>query len=78
AFKHPTGTALTISASLAQIGEFSFILASLGVSLKLMPKEAQDLVLAGAILSILFNPLVFIGFEKLRPFIERKLGAKQS
>ncbi|RBO94988.1 YbaL family putative K(+) efflux transporter [Pseudochrobactrum asaccharolyticum] len=78
AFKHPTGTALTISASLAQIGEFSFILAGLGVSLKLMPKEAQDLVLAGAILSILFNPLVFIGFEKLRPFIERKLGAKQS
>lgn len=78
AFKHPTGTALTISASLAQIGEFSFILASLGVSLKLMPKEAQDLVLAGAILSILFNPLVFIGFEKLRPFIERKLSGKLS
>jgi len=78
AFKHPTGTALTISASLAQIGEFSFILAGLGVSLKIMPPEARDLVLAGAILSILCNPLVFIGFEKLRPFIERKLGAKQS
>ena len=78
AFKHPTGTALTISASLAQIGEFSFILAGLGVSLKIMPPEARDLVLAGAILSILCNPLVFIGFEKLRPFIERKLGVKQS
>ncbi|WP_022709856.1 YbaL family putative K(+) efflux transporter [Pseudochrobactrum sp. AO18b] len=78
AFKHPTGTALTISASLAQIGEFSFILAGLGVSLKIMPPEARDLVLAGAILSILCNPLVFIGFEKLRPFIERKPGAKQS
>lgn len=78
AFKHPSGTALTISASLAQIGEFSFILAGLGVSLKIMPPEARDLVLAGAILSILCNPLVFIGFEKLRPFIERKLGAKQS
>ena len=78
AFKHPTGTALTISASLAQIGEFSFILAGLGVSLKLMPPEARDLVLAGAILSILCNPLVFIGFEKLRPFIESKLNPKQS
>ncbi len=72
AFKHPAGTALTISASLAQIGEFSFILAGLGVSLKLMPPEARDLVLAGAILSILFNPLIFIGFERLRPYIERK------
>ena len=78
AFKHPTGTALTISASLAQIGEFSFILAGLGVSLKLMLPEARDLVLAGAILSILCNPLVFIGFEKLRPFIESKLNPKQS
>lgn len=78
AFKHPTGTALTISASLAQIGEFSFILAGLGVSLQLMPPEARDLILAGAILSILFNPLVFIGFEKARPFIEKKLGVKQS
>ena len=77
AFKHPTGTALTISASLAQIGEFSFILAGLGVSLKILPPEARDLVLAGAILSILCNPLVFLGFEKLRPVIESKLGAKQ-
>ncbi|MDR0253953.1 MAG: Kef family K(+) transporter [Brucellaceae bacterium] len=77
AFKHPTGTALTISASLAQIGEFSFILAGLGVSLKILPPEARDLVLAGAILSILCNPLIFLGFEKLRPIIESKLGAKQ-
>lgn len=78
AFRYPAGTSLTISASLAQIGEFSFILAGLGVSLKLLPPEARDLVLAGAILSILCNPLVFIGFEKLRPFIESKLYGKQS
>ncbi len=52
-------TALTISASLAQIGEFSFILAGLGLSLKIMPQMAHDLVLAGALLSIVANPLLF-------------------
>ena len=52
-------TAATISASLAQIGEFSFILATLGVGLKLFPPEARDLILAGAIISIMLNPLVF-------------------
>ena len=52
-------TAITISASLAQIGEFSFILAALGVSLKLLPQEAYDLILAAAIVSIMLNPLVF-------------------
>lgn len=51
-FGHPTSTALVISASLAQIGEFSFILAGLGVSLKLMPQQGLDLILAGAILSM--------------------------
>jgi CPA2 family monovalent cation:H+ antiporter-2 len=51
--------ALTVAASLAQIGEFSFILIGLGVSLKLMSSEARDLVLAGAILSIMLNPLLF-------------------
>lgn len=60
AFGKATSTALTISASLAQIGEFSFILASLGVSYKLLPKEGYDLILAGAILSILINPLLFV------------------
>jgi monovalent cation:H+ antiporter-2, CPA2 family len=59
-FKHPTMTALTISASLAQIGEFSFILASLGVSLGLMPERGRDLVLAGAIVSIMLNPVMFV------------------
>ncbi|MGO3931945.1 YbaL family putative K(+) efflux transporter [Rhodopseudomonas pseudopalustris] len=58
-FGHPNMTALTISASLAQIGEFSFILANLGVSLALLPERGRDLVLAGAIISILLNPLMF-------------------
>jgi CPA2 family monovalent cation:H+ antiporter-2 len=58
-FKHPGSTALTIAASLAQIGEFSFILAGLGVDLKLLPEQGRDLVLAGAILSILVNPFLF-------------------
>ncbi|TXL70993.1 Kef family K(+) transporter [Vineibacter terrae] len=72
AFRHPMGTALTIAASLAQIGEFSFILAGLGVSLKLLPKEGQDLILAGAILSILANPLIFIAADRLGPRLERR------
>jgi CPA2 family monovalent cation:H+ antiporter-2 len=58
-FGHPTQTALTISVSLAQIGEFSFILAGLGVTLGVLTGEARDLVLAGAIISILLNPLLF-------------------
>jgi CPA2 family monovalent cation:H+ antiporter-2 len=67
AFGHPNTTALTISASLAQIGEFSFILIGLGISLSLVPNEARDLVLAGAIISIVLNPLVFALVERLRP-----------
>jgi monovalent cation:H+ antiporter-2, CPA2 family len=56
---HPSRTALTISASLAQIGEFSFILAGLGVALGALPADARDLILAGAIISILLNPILF-------------------
>ncbi|MBN8845648.1 MAG: Kef family K(+) transporter [Sphingomonadales bacterium] len=59
AFGHPNQTAMTVAVSLAQIGEFSFILAGLGVALKVMPEEARDLILAGSILSILFNPIFF-------------------
>ncbi|MDB4887109.1 MAG: putative potassium/hydrogen antiporter [Gemmatimonadetes bacterium] len=59
AFRYPLHTALHISASLAQIGEFSFILAALGVSLKLLPPEAQSLIVAGALLSITLNPIAF-------------------
>ena len=74
AFRHPLSTALTISASLAQIGEFSFILATLGVSLDLMPERARDLILAGAILSILANPLAFALLDRLRPWLEAREG----
>jgi CPA2 family monovalent cation:H+ antiporter-2 len=59
AFRYPVRTALTISASLAQIGEFSFILAALAVSLNLLPPEGQSLIVAGALLSISLNPLAF-------------------
>lgn len=65
AFRHPLRTALTISASLAQIGEFSFILAELGVKLELLPESARALILAGAILSILINPLMFAAADAI-------------
>jgi monovalent cation:H+ antiporter-2, CPA2 family len=54
-----------ISATLAQIGEFSFILAELGVALNLLPNEGRDLILAGAIISIMLNPLIFAAVDKL-------------
>ena len=63
-FGHSRRTALTISVSLAQIGEFAFILAGLGISLGLLSEHGRNLVLAGAILSIMFNPLLFTLLEK--------------
>ncbi|MDH5552809.1 MAG: NAD-binding protein, partial [Nitrosomonas sp.] len=57
--RYPINTALTVAASLGQIGEFSFILAGLGLSLGLMPAEGLSLVLAGAIIAIAFNPIAF-------------------
>jgi CPA2 family monovalent cation:H+ antiporter-2 len=71
-FHYPLKTALTVSASLAQIGEFSFILAGLGVSLKLLPVEGQNLILAGALISIALNPLVFAGIKPLQSWIESR------
>ncbi len=67
--RYPLNTALTVSASLAQIGEFSFILAALGVSLELLPVEAQSLILAGAIISIALNPLVFASIAPLQSWV---------
>jgi CPA2 family monovalent cation:H+ antiporter-2 len=69
AFGHPTGTALSISASLAQIGEFSFILAGLGVTNGMLPAEGRDLILAGAIISILINPLLVAATERRRAHV---------
>ncbi|UEM38446.1 YbaL family putative K(+) efflux transporter [Pectobacterium aquaticum] len=63
-FGHSKRTALTISASLAQIGEFAFILAGLGIVLGLLSEEGRNLVLAGAILSIMINPLLFTLLER--------------
>lgn len=64
-FGHDRHTALTISASLAQIGEFSFILLGLGITLGLLPTQARDIVLAGAIFSILINPFLFAWLDRL-------------
>lgn len=71
AFRYPVNTALTVSASLAQIGEFSFILVGLGVTLGLLPKEGQSLVLSGALLSITLNPLVFKTIDPLLAWLRR-------
>ena len=65
ALGYPGSTAFTVSASLAQIGEFSFILAGLGVALGLLPPQGRDLILAGALLSITLNPLVFRGLHRI-------------
>lgn len=69
ALRKPLSTGLTIAVSLAQIGEFSFILASLGVSLGLMPEVGRDLILAGAIIAILLNPLLFSLLDRLQPWL---------
>ncbi|WP_395676433.1 cation:proton antiporter [Inquilinus sp.] len=62
---YPKTTALTVAASLAQIGEFSFILAGLGLSMGLLPPEGRDLILAGALISITLNPLAFAAVDRL-------------
>ena len=71
-FRYPLNTALTVSAGLAQIGEFSFILAALGLSLGMLPGEARSLILAAAIISIAVNPLVFRAIEPLQEWIRAK------
>jgi CPA2 family monovalent cation:H+ antiporter-2 len=71
AFRYTMNTALTVSASLAQIGEFSFILAGMGVSLGLLPEKGQDLILAAAIVSIAANHLVFAAIEPTQSWIRK-------
>ena len=68
-FRYPLNTALIVGASLAQIGEFSFILAGMGVALGLMPAEGQSLVLAGALISIAANSALFTVIEPVRRWI---------
>lgn len=72
ALGRPVATASTVSASLAQIGEFSFILAALGVTLGLLPDAGKDLIIAGALLSITLNPLVFTAFDGLAAWLQRR------
>ncbi len=72
AFRYPLNTALTVSASLAQIGEFSFILVGLGVVLGVLPPEGQSLVLAAALISIALNPLVFSLVEPAQRWIRAR------
>ena len=67
--RYPLNTALTVAASLAQIGEFSFILAGLGVSLGILPAEGMSLILAGALISIAINPLVFSMIKPLKEWV---------
>ncbi|WP_353144402.1 cation:proton antiporter [Acinetobacter pragensis] len=71
-FRYPVNTALTVGASLAQIGEFSFILAALGVSLNLLSIEGQNLILAGALISITLNSFVFSAVEPIQKWIRER------
>lgn len=71
-FRYPLNTALTVGASLAQIGEFSFILAALGVSLNLLSLEGQNLILAGALISITLNSFVFSAIEPIQNWIRER------
>jgi CPA2 family monovalent cation:H+ antiporter-2 len=72
AFRYPLNTALTVGASLAQIGEFSFILTGLGVALGLLSTQAQSLVLAGALISIALNTALFGAVEPAQQWIRRR------
>src|SRR5690606_14590571 len=75
AFRMPVATAVIVAVSLAQVGEFSFILAALGVELGLLPEAGQQLILGGAIISILLNPFAFWLADRLLPALERRAQA---
>jgi CPA2 family monovalent cation:H+ antiporter-2 len=71
-FRYPLNTALTVGASLAQIGEFSFILAGMGVALQLLTPEGQSLILAGALISIALNSVIFTAIEPVQAFVRAR------
>ena len=77
AFGHPRSTAFTIAASLAQIGEFSFILMGLGIQLEMLPQEGSDLILAGAILSIMVNPFLFVLLDRWTARVRARAAASE-
>jgi CPA2 family monovalent cation:H+ antiporter-2 len=70
AFRRPVSTALVVTAGLSQIGEFSFILTTIGLGLGILSPQAGDLIVAGAIISIILNPVLFWIAERLRPLPE--------
>ena len=72
--RYPFGTGLIVAASLAQIGEFSFILAELGIALRLLPAEAQSLIVAGALISIALNSFLVRGAVAA----QRRLGSPRT
>jgi CPA2 family monovalent cation:H+ antiporter-2 len=72
AFGHSPRLALTLGVSLSQIGEFSFILTGLGLHLNLLPDTGRDLVLAGALLSIIANPVLFAALDRLTPWLKQR------
>jgi CPA2 family monovalent cation:H+ antiporter-2 len=78
AFRYPLNTALTVGASLAQIGEFSFILASVSMSLGLMDATVQNLILAGALASIALNSVIFASIEPLQKWIRARSAYARS
>ncbi|WKB52950.1 YbaL family putative K(+) efflux transporter [Eleftheria terrae] len=78
AFGYPLTTALTVSASLAQIGEFSFILAGLGLQLRLLDNDGHSLILAGALISIAANPLVFGTVGPMLRWVRSRPGLAQA
>lgn len=81
---YPVKTGLLVSASLAQIGEFSFILVALGVTYGIMPEEGRDMLLAGAMISIALNPLFFLsvralyGYLSTHPELSKKFDLRES
>ena len=77
AMGYPATTAITVSAALAQIGEFTFILAGLGIMLGILPTDGRDLLLAGGILSITLNPLMFAAAEALSARLRPRAGGKR-
>jgi CPA2 family monovalent cation:H+ antiporter-2 len=70
-FPYPARTAIVVAAGLSQIGEFSFLLGTAGLSLQLIERDQYSLILAGAVLSILFNPIVFRGMPRVEAFLQR-------
>ncbi|MEX2049925.1 MAG: cation:proton antiporter, partial [Steroidobacteraceae bacterium] len=72
-FRHTVGVAMTIVASLSQIGEFSFILIGLGLSMGILPEQGRDLVLAAAMISIIINPFAFGLTRRIEPLIELRV-----